>query len=76
VPDNKKNTLPEGQGLTSDEARSRLLEAGRNETAAAHRTTALAQLAREFTNPLVVILLVASFISMAAGSGLTPSSFS
>jgi Mg2+-importing ATPase len=64
VTDDKNNT---SQGLTTDEARSRLLEVGRNETATTHRTTALAQLARESTNPLVVILLVASFISMAAG---------
>jgi P-type Mg2+ transporter len=55
------------KGLTSEEARSRLLAVGRNETSAAQRTTALAQLAREFTNPLVVILLAASIISMAAG---------
>jgi Mg2+-importing ATPase len=68
VPDDKKNTPLEG--LTTEEARSRLLEVGRNETAATHRTTALAQLVREFTNPLIVILLVASFISMAAGEWL------
>src|SRR5215471_3111295 len=55
------------EGLTTEEARSRLLEVGRNETSATRHTTALAELAREFTNPLVVILLVASIISMAAG---------
>jgi Mg2+-importing ATPase len=55
------------KGLTSEEARSRLLEFGPNETTPTHRTTAVAELAREFTNPLVVILLVASIISMAAG---------
>jgi Mg2+-importing ATPase len=55
------------QGLTSEEARSRLAAVGPNQTTAAQRTTALAQLAREFTNPLVVILLAASIISMAAG---------
>jgi Mg2+-importing ATPase len=55
------------KGLTSEEARARLLAVGPNETSAAQRTTALSQLAREFTNPLVVILLAASIISMAAG---------
>src|SRR5215471_2387787 len=63
--DNKENAPLEG--LTTDEARSRLLEVGRNETSATRHTTALAELARQFTNPLVIILLVASFISMAAG---------
>ena len=63
---NNKESVPSG-GLTTEEAESRLLEIGRNETASTHRTTVLAQLAREFTNPLVVILLVACFISMAAG---------
>lgn len=55
------------KGLTSEEARARLLVIGPNETSAAQRMTALTQLAREFTNPLIVILLVASIISMAAG---------
>src|SRR5215471_13037017 len=55
------------EGLTTEEARSRLLEVGRNETTATRHTTAFAELAHQFTNPLVIILLVASFISMAAG---------
>src|SRR5215471_21247389 len=55
------------EGLTTEEARSRLLEVGGNETTATRHTTALAELGHQFTNPLVIILLVASFISMAAG---------
>ena len=63
--DNKDT--PPLEGLTSDEAQSRLLEVGRNETTTTRHTTALAELARQFTNPLILILLAASFISMAAG---------
>jgi Mg2+-importing ATPase len=54
-------------GLTSDLARSRLLEVGPNEPAPVQRKTALSQLARQFANPLIVILLVASVVSAVVG---------
>ena len=54
-------------GLTSEQARSRLKEVGPNDPAPVHRTTALTHLLHSFANPLVVILLVASGISAAVG---------
>jgi Mg2+-importing ATPase len=54
-------------GLTSEQARSRLKEVGPNDPAPVHRTTALTHLLRSFANPLIVILLVASGISAAVG---------
>ncbi len=53
--------------MTSDEARVRLRDAGPNEPAAVHRTTAFSELARSFTNPLIAILLVASIVSATLG---------
>src|SRR5436190_2323540 len=55
------------QGLTSDTARTRLRDVGPNEPAAVHRATALSELARSFTNPLIAILLVASIVSATLG---------
>jgi Mg2+-importing ATPase len=54
-------------GLTTEQARARLLEVGPNEPAPVQRKTALAQLIRLFANPLIVILLVASFVSAGVG---------
>jgi Mg2+-importing ATPase len=55
------------QGLTSEEAKSRLLEVGPNEPAPVQRTTAFAQLVRIFASPLTAILLFAGLISAAVG---------
>src|SRR2546423_11302986 len=55
------------EGLTSEQARSRLLEAGPNEPAPVQRTTVLAEIVRLFANPLIAILLVASIVSAAVG---------
>ena len=49
-----------GQGLSGDEARQRLGEAGPNEPGTARRVSSIAALARFFGNPLVLILLLAS----------------
>jgi Mg2+-importing ATPase len=57
----------ENNGLTSGQARTRLLEFGANELAPTQRTTVLTQLVRLFANPLIAILLVASVISAAVG---------
>jgi Mg2+-importing ATPase len=60
-------------GLTSEEAHARLLEAGPNDPAPAQRRSALAQLLRLFTNPLIAILLVASALSAAVGEWVNAS---
>jgi Mg2+-importing ATPase len=52
-------------GLTSDEAARRLALYGPNEAAPARRLSILVQLLHLFANPLVIILLVASAISVA-----------
>ncbi len=57
-------------GLTAAAARARLLEIGPNEPAGAQRTTAVAEFARLFANPLIAILLVASIVSAAVGEWL------
>ncbi len=54
-------------GLTRAEAARRLERLGPNEPAPRDRTSALAQVARPFANPLVVILLVASALEAVAG---------
>jgi Mg2+-importing ATPase len=56
-------------GLTSAEAARRLAENGPNEPVAVHRHSAVVQLLRLFENPLVIILLVASGISIGLGQG-------
>src|SRR5262249_24682087 len=55
------------QGLTTDAARALLSEVGPNEPAPAKRTHALTQLLHSFANPLVLILLAASFLSAVVG---------
>jgi Mg2+-importing ATPase len=57
-------------GLTSAEAKKRLVQYGPNEPVQRRRLSALGQLARSFANPLVIILLVASAISGALGQGV------
>jgi P-type Mg2+ transporter len=54
-------------GLTSAEAAARLAEFGPNEPSPGKRFSALVQLAHLFSNPLVVILLIASVISASLG---------
>jgi P-type Mg2+ transporter len=54
-------------GLTSREAAQRLAEYGLNEPAPTKRLSAVSQLFHLFSNPLVVILLVASVISGSLG---------
>src|SRR5438876_7017681 len=51
------------QGLSSEEARRRLTEAGPNEPAPPHGMASLGQLLLLFLNPLVIILLIASLVS-------------
>jgi Mg2+-importing ATPase len=54
-------------GLTTAAAHERLREAGPNEPAAVHQTSALSELARLFANPLIAILLIAGIVSGAIG---------
>lgn len=60
-------------GLTDQEALQRLRETGPNETATVQRTTALIQFFRLFLNPLVIILLLASFVSAFLGDVINAS---
>jgi P-type Mg2+ transporter len=53
--------------LTSQDAAPRLSHYGSNDAAAPHRAPGWLRLARRFTNPLVVILLLASALSAATG---------
>jgi Mg2+-importing ATPase len=55
------------QGLTSPEADRRLAEVGPNDPAPPRRGIALAELLGFLTNPLVLILLLASLLSAALG---------
>jgi Mg2+-importing ATPase len=55
----------EPRGLTSAEAARRLAQFGPNEPAPVRRLPVVVQLLRLFANPLVLILLVASAISVA-----------
>jgi Mg2+-importing ATPase len=55
------------QGLTSEEAARRLIDAGPNEPVAVRHLSIVSQILRLFANPLVLILLAASLISAALG---------
>src|SRR5262249_21276543 len=57
-------------GLSAEEAARRLSEYGPNEPVVRQRLSALSQLLHLFANPLVIILLVASLISIALGQGV------
>src|SRR5215467_6723043 len=57
-------------GLTSEEARRKLSEVGPNELGSVQRLTGLKQVLLLFTNPLVIILLVASIVSAVFGEVL------
>jgi P-type Mg2+ transporter len=61
------------KGLTSEDARQKLKEVGPNELGAVQRLTGLKQLLLLFTNPLVLILLVASIVSAVFGEVLDAS---
>ncbi len=56
-------------GLSVDEARSRLREAGPNAVSRMGRSSALAAFARQFRSPLVLILIFAAVVSAFVGEG-------
>ena len=60
-------------GLSSAEAMKRLSEYGPNELTPRIRTGALLQILRLFANPLVIILLIASFVSGLLGQTVNAS---
>src|SRR5262245_30834505 len=57
-------------GLTTAQAQARLAQLGENDPLAAHRTSPLVEFVRFFVNPLVLILLVAAFVSAFLGDPL------
>jgi Mg2+-importing ATPase len=60
-------------GLTTQEAKRRLLQYGPNEPVSSRRTSGLVQILFLFINPLAIILLIASGISAAVGQVLNAS---
>src|ERR1700680_4492932 len=62
-----------GAGLSTTEARQRLVQYGPNEPVSSRRTSGLAQILFLFVNPRVIILLLASAISAAVGEVLNAS---
>src|ERR1043166_7867916 len=54
-------------GLSSDDAQQLFADIGPNEPVVASRHSAVAQLLSLFVNPLVIILLIASFVSALVG---------
>jgi Mg2+-importing ATPase len=64
------NLTTSRQGLTAAEAQQRLSRVGPNEPPFARRTARIRQLALFFVNPLVIILLISSFISALLGEVL------
>src|SRR5262245_7793789 len=63
----KQDGHNEIRGLSGGEARARLARFGPNELTSARRLTGLRQLLSFFSNPLVIILLIASVISAFVG---------
>src|SRR5512139_3944136 len=57
-------------GLTAGEAARRLAECGPNELRAAHRVSPWTILLDQFKNVLIIILLVATGLSMFLGEGI------
>ncbi|MHB0877637.1 MAG: magnesium-translocating P-type ATPase [Anaerolineae bacterium] len=55
------------QGLSAGEAATRLVRYGSNSLEHTHRATALSSLLRQFTSPLVLILLFATLVSLVVG---------
>ncbi len=60
-------------GLSDDEARRRLAASGPNEPSPSRRTGVAAQVLVLLANPLVIILLIASFVSALVGEGASAS---
>ncbi|HEV2583939.1 MAG TPA: HAD-IC family P-type ATPase, partial [Ktedonobacteraceae bacterium] len=61
------------QGLTGEEARKRLDTYGPNDTTGIKRSSGLVQFLRLFLNPLVMILLIASIVSLVLGDRVNAS---
>jgi P-type Mg2+ transporter len=61
------------QGLTGEEARKRLDTYGPNDTTGIKRSSGLVQFLRLFLNPLVMILLLASLVSIILGDRVNAS---
>lgn len=61
------------QGLTNEEARKRLDTSGPNEAIEVKRHSGLVQFLRLFLNPLVLILLIASSVSLVLGDRINAS---
>ena len=57
----------DSSGLTTAEARARLIEVGPNEPAARERRSIFSELLHSFANPLIGILIVASGVSADRG---------
>ena len=62
-----KNLQTNQKGLTNDEAKKRLAINGLNEIAKKDKKSALVILIEQFTNPLVLVLIIASGISFFLG---------
>jgi magnesium-transporting ATPase (P-type) len=56
-----------GRGLTTQEAKARLVRVGPHEQAPAKRAAGLIQMLLPFANPLVIILLTTSAVSAFVG---------
>ena len=67
------NASATAAGLTSEQARQRLLKFGANDPVSSSRTSGLTQILFLFINPLAIILLIASGISAAVGEVLNAS---
>jgi P-type Mg2+ transporter len=61
------------QGLTDEEARKRLDKYGPNDTTGIKRSSGLVQFLRLFLNPLVMILILASLVSIILGDRVNAS---
>src|SRR5215467_13405386 len=67
IPEQVEMPLIRTQGLSSEEAAARLSQYGLNEPTPVKRGASIRELLILFLNPLVVILLVASFASLLLG---------
>jgi len=67
VQSRESEPLSHERGLTSEAAKRALAEFGFNEVLTKQQHTAVRELARRFANPLVLILLLASFASALSG---------
>ena len=62
-----KCSSDERKGLTSEEARSRLLKNGRNEMKAARKKTSLETFIEQLNDPLIYVLIAAAVVSLLLG---------